>query len=80
MPRVPGVLWPMALSAAIIRVLEKRFPGFKSDVRRSLEDSARRMEESGDPDIVADAPSVHELVASWVFKEGGSSPGDSAQR
>lgn len=68
-PRIPGVDWSMALSVSILRVLEERFPGFRDDVKRRLENSARLMEGSGDPDDTADAPSLRKLIESWVFTE-----------
>ena len=68
-PRVPGIDWSMALSVATIRALEKRFPGFRSDVREELEISASKMEASDDADQREDAPSVRELADSWIFTE-----------
>ena len=66
-PRVPGIDWGVALSVAIVRALDKKMPGFRESVREELEISAAKMEVSDDPEQREDAPSIRELVDSWVF-------------
>lgn len=68
-PRVPGVFWPMALSVAMLRALEKRQPGFRDAVREEIRRSAEAMASSDDPEDREDAPSMQELADSWVFTE-----------
>lgn len=75
-PRVPGINWAMALSVSIIRVLEKRDPGFRDAVRTEIDQSADRMERSDDPYVQADAPSVRALSASWIFTDPSSAAAD----
>jgi hypothetical protein len=57
----------MALTVTMLKTLEDRFPGFKAEVRERLERSAEQMEQSDDADSNADAPSIRELLSSWVF-------------
>ena len=79
MPRVPGIDWNMALTTAMLRILENRLPGFRDEVRARLQITAERLENSGNPEDKADAPSLRELLESWVFTEDASSD-DSEQR
>jgi hypothetical protein len=67
MPRIPGVDWTMALTVTILRELEERFPGFQEAVRVRIERGAEDLEQSDDPEKREDAPSVRDLLASWVF-------------
>jgi hypothetical protein len=68
-PRIPGVDWSIALSVAMLRVLEERMPGFRDAVRARVHKSAEAMEKSDDLEWQEDAPSMRELADSWIFTE-----------
>jgi len=68
-PRISGIHTPMALSIAILRTLEARFPGFRDEVRARIQLSADLMAASDDPEMQEDAPSMADLAESWFFTE-----------
>lgn len=66
----PNADWGLTTGIALLAVLERRAPGIRDEVRDELATWARRLEAQSDVAQLAQARSIRQLLASWIFNRG----------